>query len=392
MTDANPMATALVELPEKARTVSEARRQAARSNGARSIGPISTDGKAASARNSLKHGMTGAGKVLPIDVEADVRRRYDNLAGAFHPRDDNERDMLEQAALAASRIRRLGFAEAERSDSRYRSAVDDWERQRADQVDDLIRLLDTEPARAVRGLRATSLGCERLADGFLTLAEAVAERGRLSAEQIARGLALIGVGNPEQLAGHQGAQGFKAMADFLFNPGDAPGVEAEIEETRAELSMRLDEAVRELLERAEYLWERIDRPDRDGSPKRSFFDPTPEGRLLMRYLIESERAYRSALTQLRAYRRHGLRAPSRRPLPPIATAPPVQMPAPETPAAEPVATPTRPERNEPNDLDAILRDIPLPLLYQATFDVDPTGRTPATRPADPPERRAESAA
>ena len=66
------------------------RQQAARENGARSRGPITPEGKAKSARNSLKHGLCGQLNIA-LDNELPAERRGDIEAWlAGHP-DDAER-------------------------------------------------------------------------------------------------------------------------------------------------------------------------------------------------------------------------------------------------------------------------------------------------------------
>ena len=49
---------------------SEARILANKMNAQKSKGPTSTEGKMRSRRNALKHGMTGAGVVLPDEAAA----------------------------------------------------------------------------------------------------------------------------------------------------------------------------------------------------------------------------------------------------------------------------------------------------------------------------------
>ena len=65
--------------------VSEARVAANRANPTRSTGPTSTEGKNQSRRNSLKHGLTGEGVVLPEGDQAEVDSRFVALRDELQP-------------------------------------------------------------------------------------------------------------------------------------------------------------------------------------------------------------------------------------------------------------------------------------------------------------------
>src|SRR5262245_48633712 len=100
----------------------------------RSGGPRTPEGKARSRRNALKHGLTGAGAVLPPALEAEVEAEREDLAGALRPTDAVESRLVEQAALASVRMRHLAAAEQARTAQRCRDARRDWELRRSEQV------------------------------------------------------------------------------------------------------------------------------------------------------------------------------------------------------------------------------------------------------------------
>src|SRR5437016_11356368 len=77
-----------------------------RINGAKSKGPTTPEGKAASSRNSLRHGMTAKTMLLT----AENAKVFQDLAGAyyekFEPADDFERHVVDDMAVSTWRQRR----------------------------------------------------------------------------------------------------------------------------------------------------------------------------------------------------------------------------------------------------------------------------------------------
>ena len=84
---------------------------AARINGAQSHGPITPEGKAKSAANSLRHGLTAKAIVLPSESQ----EAYDALLAAytarFQPADQVELDLVESMAVSRWRLRRIANIE-----------------------------------------------------------------------------------------------------------------------------------------------------------------------------------------------------------------------------------------------------------------------------------------
>ena len=85
---------------------SEARIQANRRNAALSTGPKTEEGKARSRVNALKHGMTGAGIVLPEADAAEVARRAVAFARELNASDEVGRTLARRAALSSVRMER----------------------------------------------------------------------------------------------------------------------------------------------------------------------------------------------------------------------------------------------------------------------------------------------
>ena len=92
-----------------------ARAEAARRNGALSRGPVTAEGKARSARNSLRHGLCAKSPVLADgDEDAAALAALRGALVARHlPRDEAEAHWVEELAFAAWRQRCLRALEAE---------------------------------------------------------------------------------------------------------------------------------------------------------------------------------------------------------------------------------------------------------------------------------------
>ena len=137
-----------------------------RANARKSTGPRTVAGKSRSRANSLKHGMTGAGIVLP---EEDIERweeRAELWAEEMGATGDMDRFLAGRAAMASVRLDRCVREEtASLADIRARM-LSRWQNQRVSRasVDFHARELATDPAAALRGLTATVLGCEWLLD------------------------------------------------------------------------------------------------------------------------------------------------------------------------------------------------------------------------------------
>jgi hypothetical protein len=85
--------------------------EAARRNGAQSRGPITPEGKAASSRNALKHGITTRDVVLHTENPAVFAQYRQIFLDKFQPADPYELDLTEQLAGIAWRLRRAESTE-----------------------------------------------------------------------------------------------------------------------------------------------------------------------------------------------------------------------------------------------------------------------------------------
>ena len=105
---------------------SEARILANRQNARRSKGPTTAEGKENSRRNALKHGLTGAGVVLPNEDAAEVERRLAAFEDELKPSGEVGRALVRRAAVLSVRMDRCVEQEAASLSERVRRAEDEF--------------------------------------------------------------------------------------------------------------------------------------------------------------------------------------------------------------------------------------------------------------------------
>src|SRR5579863_6614912 len=83
-----------------------------RQNARRSTGPKSSGGKAASAMNSLKHGLLSQDVLLPHEDPTELAELGERLRKEFNPIGELESVLADRIIGLAYRLRRLGKIEA----------------------------------------------------------------------------------------------------------------------------------------------------------------------------------------------------------------------------------------------------------------------------------------
>src|SRR3981189_3243648 len=87
--------------------------EANRKNALKSCGPTSQLGKDVSKRNALKHGLAGAGIVLPEDEAETVRERFPDWAREDRPKTEAQRWLVEVMVINSVRLDRCMDHESE---------------------------------------------------------------------------------------------------------------------------------------------------------------------------------------------------------------------------------------------------------------------------------------
>jgi len=91
---------------------SELKSETSRINGAKSHGPKTPEGKEASSRNSLKHGLTSRKTfILQSESVDDYRAMVAEHIAIHQPATPPEKELVQQMAIARWRIRRFVAAE-----------------------------------------------------------------------------------------------------------------------------------------------------------------------------------------------------------------------------------------------------------------------------------------
>jgi hypothetical protein len=148
---------------------SERRIAANRANALLAKGPKTPEGKMNSRKNSLKHGLTGKGIVLPADMEAEAAAMREQWVAELEPADAVETQFVDDAVLACVRKTRAAQMEAARRIQYAARALTCWADDRRVLAEELALKLPKKPALVARQLRQTLQGCELLIDRWRSL-------------------------------------------------------------------------------------------------------------------------------------------------------------------------------------------------------------------------------
>ena len=161
-----------------------------RRNALKSTGPSSENGKKQSRRNALKHGLAGAGLVLPPEESAAVERRIAEWHSSLKPFDNYETWLLEVVAVESIRIDRCRIQDRVLRDEQVRRACDTWDDDQLRSAEDLAAKLAKQPA-VVAKLRSSIPGASILLEHWQGLSRAL-ENGGWSESQESLAFDLLG--------------------------------------------------------------------------------------------------------------------------------------------------------------------------------------------------------
>lgn len=111
---------------------SAAQSEASRANGAKSSGPATAEGKARSARNSLRHGFTSAKTlILPGESREEYESIQSSLIAQIRPTGEIEENLVEELAIAKWRLNRIRRNQEQLlGEGDFLAALDDPEKDR----------------------------------------------------------------------------------------------------------------------------------------------------------------------------------------------------------------------------------------------------------------------
>ena len=136
-----------------------------RLNAAKSTGPRSDAGKEHSRDNALKHGMTGSGLVMPIDLRDEIERRYLTMGPALATGNELGDWFACQAIMTTAKIDKIQAVEL---DERTRITIDaqndggGWKAGELTAVLFTTDRLKRRPEQALAELLQTVAGCDWL--------------------------------------------------------------------------------------------------------------------------------------------------------------------------------------------------------------------------------------
>jgi hypothetical protein len=121
-------------------------------------GPITPEGKEASRRNRLTHGLTAKVLTLPGEDPEAIQAQADRLHEDLQPEGHDEEVLVDQIALASLRLERIARAEAEILAEQVRNAETEWDLEQNLRLLQFRRLLRRDRATAILNLRSFGAG------------------------------------------------------------------------------------------------------------------------------------------------------------------------------------------------------------------------------------------
>ena len=158
-----------------------------------STGPRTDEGKNASRRNAMKHGLSGAGVVLPTEETQAVADRIAQWNSSLRPWTVFEIYLSEQIAIASVQVEQCRIEERAFRARLAARASACWDDDRRLAAEDLGENLSKKPSAVSKRLAQTPQGCDWLLERWEGLARIHAENGKWAEAQRALALDLLGV-------------------------------------------------------------------------------------------------------------------------------------------------------------------------------------------------------
>jgi len=299
----------------------EERAEVNRKNAAKSTGPRTEAGKAASRRNALKHGLRAEALALPNEDPAAVAARGDAWNDYYRPESPAAQHLVNAcvaATLLSDRCQRYHDAALARQ---VRKAVDAWDLAREEETETLADWLKGNPAGAVRRLKHTAHGCRWLIGEWGSLLAALDDRGQWTGPERDQAVRLLGL-RPEfeALKEHPAAwvtQFFAmlcadtttgAAVEKMFQAHHLPDLYRgdyamdslpDRDSCRDALRAMALDALGPLREIEEEMRTSLDRPERAEAEDRAMIlQDGPSARLFLRYHAEARTAFHRAYGSL----------------------------------------------------------------------------------------------
>ncbi|HEV3164700.1 MAG TPA: hypothetical protein VGZ22_11780 [Isosphaeraceae bacterium] len=272
---------------------SERKRAASRRNAQKSTGPKTAAGKANSRANALKHGLTGAGTVLPPEDGTLFQQRLHGFAADARPEGQTEGYLVVSMALASVRLDRCAREEFTEIARRRQEAIDGWESQQARKAKRLADPLQDDPEETVASLQEFARGCDWLLARWDDLGEALAEAGTWDDAQTDQAIRLLG-----KEPADDDAQAAELRAFVAASRPQESADDAAIATARSRLIGLAQQEVDRLEELRQELWNKGDGLALAETINLATFDDSPKGALRHRYQTAAASALHKAIDQL----------------------------------------------------------------------------------------------
>ncbi len=296
---------------------SEKQREASRTNGAKSRGPKSPEGKAVSKFNGLKHGLRAEHVILPGEDPAAFEAERQGWIDDWKPKSHTRAVLVERAAIASWRLRRSVKAEAAFLAERADNAGYAFDLERFNRVERALARADVDAVATVTLLELDATGLDRLIQSCSELAAAL-EAGPSGWNQSVfhvRLMLLLGrrPDDDPALIGEVPRASSQLLAANNAEYAARPGlgycvvVHPLPESEHAAATELLRRAVAEQLDRLRGLRLRAAEPAdlRRRAVAAAYVDGTEEGKLRHRYEMAIDRSLRATIGQLMALEKSG---------------------------------------------------------------------------------------
>jgi hypothetical protein len=279
-----------------------AQTEANRRNASRSTGPLTTQGKANSRLNAIKHGLRAEQVVLPTEDPDEFRMHCEDWNDDWKPTTATRRHLVERLAVVSWRMRRCVRVESGRLTERIKQSREASSRRESQALDALWMGLNSDPDRVVNALEATRGGVNRLLEAWSIIEEDAANPdtwkdyddnhfmfiylhgvmpGDVEAATIKElSWRLVVTNNPEDAEEADGK---------LLNAAEALASAAEIRRIAARKTHHLRDLWRSLPDST---------AERDRVAELAAFAPRPEDESLRRYESQFEREVSRSIAQL----------------------------------------------------------------------------------------------
>jgi hypothetical protein len=278
--------------------------ETSRKNGSMSRGPSTPEGRARSAKNSYKHGLTGKGVVLPTEDAAELDEKIERMEAEEGPKTELARELLHRIALFLLKLKRGAEYEAKMIAHSMLNAKDRYIDARLTEVQKQLDWIAAEPGINARRLRRTPEGVGALILCWQDMAAILTghEFHRWDYGHWQRIENLKGRRPEDYPMSRDGALSKAIWGDNQhLQPGEIEGMNSkEVKEwARKELLQQVEAEIASLeAHKATFDMEALAR-DRDDSVARAVFDPSKEAQLARKYDASNERSLMRTIKEFR---------------------------------------------------------------------------------------------